>query len=264
MSESALSRFGLAGTGILIASALAIIIPEGEEALYLHHTIDNKQPDAARSPMGHYGGLAMVAGFTLMYFIEQVSAHVHTSSGFTNSYVAVDNLHELHQFSGSEENSAKGGAHQQNPLSTTIGLCIHSLADGIAIGSSATSSISLSTVVFMAILLHKGPAAFALVAVLLQSGLARRTLQLHLFLFSVAAPVGALITYALISLTAGDSSGASEAKRTGLVLLFSGGTFLFVACSHLPRKRLAGADLLSLIGGLLVPVIISITMRHDH
>jgi zinc transporter ZupT len=39
---------------------------------------------------------------------------------------------------------------------TTIGLCIHSLADGIALGSSAVSdNLALEGIVFFAIMLHK-------------------------------------------------------------------------------------------------------------
>ena len=39
---------------------------------------------------------------------------------------------------------------------TTIGLCIHALADGIALGSSAVSNnLALEGIVFLAIMLHK-------------------------------------------------------------------------------------------------------------
>jgi zinc transporter 9 len=39
---------------------------------------------------------------------------------------------------------------------TTIGLCIHALADGIALGSSAVSNnLALEGIVFVAIMLHK-------------------------------------------------------------------------------------------------------------
>jgi zinc transporter 9 len=129
-------------------------------------------------------------------------------------------------------------APKTHSKSTTIGLVIHSLADGIALGASSASSETESTlglIVFIAILVHKAPAAFGLTSVLLKQGLGKRAARGHLLVFSLAAPLGALATWVLVNLLGGEGVAGSVGEEgrsmwwTGLVLVFSGGTFLWVA-----------------------------------
>ncbi len=119
---------------------------------------------------------------------------------------------------------------QRRSLATTTGLVIHAAADGIAMGaSSSTSNTKLGFIIFVAIMLHKAPAAFGLTSVLLKQGLSKRAARGHLIIFSLAAPFGALLTFLLIHLLGG---GAMEGEAgqwwTGMLLLFSAGTFLYV------------------------------------
>ncbi|GAA5968739.1 hypothetical protein JCM11641_000715 [Rhodosporidiobolus odoratus] len=149
-------------------------------------------------------------------------------------------------------------------ISTVLGLVAHSLADGISLGASSLASSasspstlitdspspsssrnSLQLIVFLAIILHKAPTAFALSSLLSSSpatspAFVRRALGL----FSLAAPLGAVATYALLSLVGGGggSGGGGEGEGaglewwTGLALVFSGGTFLFVA-THAVKEQ---------------------------
>lgn len=56
----------------------------------------------------------------------------------------------------------------------TIGLVVHAAADGIALGAAATTSqTDVEIIVFLAIMLHKAPAAFGLVTYLMHSGVER-------------------------------------------------------------------------------------------
>jgi zinc transporter 9 len=113
-------------------------------------------------------------------------------------------------------------------LATTLGLVIHAAADGIAMGaSSTTEDMKLGFIIFFAIMIHKAPAAFGLTSVLLKQGLSKRAARGHLIVFSLAAPVGALATWFLIVLLGGDNTGDGSGQWwTGMLLLFSGGTFL--------------------------------------
>ncbi|GAA6024430.1 hypothetical protein JCM11491_001732 [Sporobolomyces phaffii] len=133
--------------------------------------------------------------------------------------------------------------------STLIGLLLHSLADGISLGASSVSSSpssghehehghghdagsSLSGVVFLAIMLHKAPTAFALSNLLRTANASRTFLHRALVLFALAAPVGAISTYVALSLVGGSHGGDGGRNLewyTGIALVFSGGTFLFVA-----------------------------------
>ena len=79
-------------------------------------------------------------------------------------------------------------------------------------------------------MVHKAPAAFGLTSVLLKQGLGKRAARAHLVFFSLAAPAGALATWmAVRTLGGGVADGAEEESVrwwTGVLLLFSGGTFL--------------------------------------
>ncbi len=78
-------------------------------------------------------------------------------------------------------------------------------------------------------MIHKAPAAFGLTSVLLKQGLSKRAARGHLIIFSLAAPVGALGTWVLVSLLGGDHmEGERGLWWTGMLLLFSAGTFLYV------------------------------------
>ncbi|PWY97406.1 Zinc/iron permease [Testicularia cyperi] len=124
-------------------------------------------------------------------------------------------------------------------LTTIVGLLIHAAADGIAMGaSSASGDQALTMVVFVAIMVHKAPAAFGLCTMLMSQRLSRASVRKGVGVFSIAAPAGALITYVLLvfvfnpytAQTAGSAeSGGINAKHVGTALAFSGGTFLFVA-----------------------------------
>jgi len=163
-------------------------------------------------------GLSLISGFILMYLIDTLPSHKHGAD--EPPYIAIDDL------GGSISPAPPTTAPTSKPSSMTLGLVIHAAADGIALGASATSSnLALGAIIFIAIMLHKAPAAFGLTAVLLRSGgLGRRQVRTHLLVFSMAAPVGALLTWMVLGLLGGGGEGMQF--WTGVLLLFSGGTFL--------------------------------------
>lgn len=133
----------------------------------------------------------------------------------------------------SEEADALEDYHEQPAAhkgsSTTIGLVIHAAADGVALAASSfITKVSTGFIVFLALMLHKAPAAFGLTSILLKQGKSKRQARAHLIVFSLAAPWAALTTWVLVNLLAGEHIEGQEntAFATGLLLLFSGGTFL--------------------------------------
>ena len=79
-------------------------------------------------------------------------------------------------------------------------MVVHAAADGIALGAAAaTNQLDVEIIVFLAIMLHKAPAAFGLVTFLLHEGLDRNRARKHLLIFSVSAPLLALITFICLS-----------------------------------------------------------------
>lgn len=91
---------------------------------------------------------------------------------------------------------------------------VHAAADGVALGAAATTShADVEIIVFLAIMLHKAPAAFGLVTFLLHEGIERlnnsftvksihltyiffrKRIRKHLLYFSMAAPFLTCLTY---------------------------------------------------------------------
>ncbi|GAA5993110.1 hypothetical protein JCM5350_007221 [Sporobolomyces pararoseus] len=185
-------------------------------------------------------------------------------------------------------------AQQSSAISLLLGLLFHSLSDGISLGastlssssasdspSSPSSSSSLSSVIFLAIMLHKAPTAFALSNLLNSTATASKSfIKRGLILFSLSAPVGAIVTYLLLKLLVGNEAGEGSSWWTGLTLVFSGGTFLFVATSHVTSEQTGGqgeengqteAETIGtrmrlgfVLAGMITPGILSKLVGHGH
>lgn len=210
------------GAGLLCGTALSIIIPEGVELLQgpsrdsfcsvvaarliAADSNSTLKPSTEKGSRTHvFIGASLVLGFMLMFVIDQIadycSSHVSRASVYTGSATA------------------------------TLGLLIHAAADGMALGAAvASSQMSVQVIVFFAVILHKAPAAFGLVSFLMHAGLERSTIQKHLLFFSCAAPLTAISTYFILMATGGSSE--QRLGATGIGMLVSAGTFLYVATVH--------------------------------
>lgn len=179
-------------------------------------------------------GLALILGFITMFLIDRLPQHASESlqSGPQTQQFSMDTLGDEQNGGNDEEAQGFLGALAPTPksarsMATTVGLVIHAAADGIALGASSTADMKLGFIIFFAIMIHKAPAAFGLTSVLLKQGLSKRAARAHLIVFSLAAPVGALTTWLLITILGGNSPTAPSGHWwTGMLLLFSGGTFL--------------------------------------
>jgi len=247
-------------------------------------------------PPTFYIGLSLILGFILMYLIDKLPRHASEKLTPTppTRHISLSNLsHELS--SPDEDPESESFLHslaptpkQSRSLATTTGLVIHAAADGIAMGASASSptNTKLGFIIFFAIMIHKAPAAFGLTSVLLKQGLSKRAARGHLIIFSLAAPVGALVTWILVHLLgAGGMEGERGMWWTGILLLFSAGTFLYVAMhamqedSHQdhsysgsngytdgapqrkpPKPQMR--DTLAAVGGMLIPLLTQIGHHH--
>ncbi|XP_044629806.1 zinc transporter ZIP9 isoform X2 [Equus asinus] len=162
-------------------------------------------------------------------------------------------------------------------ITTTLGLVVHAAADGVALGAAAsTSQTSVQLIVFVAIMLHKAPAAFGLVSFLMHAGLERNRIRKHLLVFALAAPVMSMVTY--LGLSKSSKEALSEVNATGVAMLFSAGTFLYVATVHvLPEvggighshkpdatggRGLSRLEVAALVLGCLIPLILSVGHQH--
>ncbi|MFQ5633630.1 MAG: ZIP family metal transporter, partial [bacterium] len=108
--------------------------------------------------------------------------------------------------------------------SSFIGLTIHSLTAGMALGAGSIIP-EVSLFVFLAILLHKLPESLSLSSILLHESFTTSRLLATIFAFSLAVPIGAFITVAIFD--------SFSQYVLGWLLAFSGGTFLHIAADDL-------------------------------
>jgi zinc transporter 9 len=187
--------------GILLASAMMVVIPEGFE-------LATTAPASGGDEFGPLvlGG-AILAGFLMMLILE--------GSGIGHA------VHEEHH----DHSHDHGHGHVHHQTSTwmlILGLSLHSAADGLAIGAAAAGGVvAVTALVTFAVLVHKVPAAFSLGVFSLHERRERKDAIRDVVLFSLATPVMILLSFHAFA--------GVEVQVIGLAMLFAAGTFLYVA-----------------------------------
>ncbi len=152
-------------------------------------------------------GGAILAGFVLMLILE--------------GYGMGHSVHEEHH----DHAESHGHGHVHHTASgwmLVFGLSLHAATDGLAVGAAAaTESISLTAAVVFAVLIHKGPAAFSLGVFSMHERNERKDSIRDVVIFSLATPIMIMVAYFLLE--------GVETATIGLTMLFSAGTFLYVA-----------------------------------
>ena len=140
----------------------------------------------------------VLAGYLLIHLFEHtVAPHFHFGE-------------EIHP----EQLSAHAGA------SALLGLIVHSLFDGISIGSGFMISRALGLLLFAAIILHKAPEGFAIATVVLAARGTRGQALLASAAVGVATLIGGLALFGIPTVV-------------GPALAVSAGVTLYVAASDL-------------------------------
>ena len=222
------------------------------EELITRHSHDEIHEEEDEHTSGLLLGGAILGGFLLMLILE--------GSGIGHAVHEEHHDHDLEHNHGHIHHSSSGWL-------LLFGLTLHAATDGIAIGAAAASgSVSVTAAVALAVLIHKGPAAFSLGVFSMHERENRNDSIRDVLIFSLATPVMILLAfYALEDL---------ETHIIGLTMLFSAGTFLYVATVdtlpdiHNPETGkkamlnvLLGAIILTLI---LFAMDISGLIEHGH
>ncbi|KAM5273086.1 zinc transporter ZIP9 isoform 2-T2 [Ctenodactylus gundi] len=254
-SEERLKLVTVLGAGLLCGTALAVIVPEGVHALY-EDILEGKHPQASETQ----NVIASDKAAEIPVVHEHEHSHDHTQ---LHAYIGVSLVLGFVFMLLVDQ---IGSSH------------VHSTdADGVALGAAAsTSQTSVQLIVFVAIMLHKAPAAFGLVSFLMHAGLERNRIRKHLLVFALAAPVLSMVTY--LGLSKSSKEALSEVNATGVAMLFSAGTFLYVATVHvLPEvgglghshkpdatggRGLSRLEVAALVLGCLIPLILSVGHQH--
>jgi zinc transporter 9 len=159
------------GVGLLVGTSLGVVLPEGIEMLYTsiplasrHEVLRrqeyndpeitaNQEQTHTHTSFDRAIALALVLGYLVMHLLTFLPPLMLARNPETPIPLATL------PSSPRAERMQSGPSIVDKPTglsNTTIGLCIHALADGIALGSSAVSNnIALEWIVFFAIMLHK-------------------------------------------------------------------------------------------------------------
>ena len=192
---------GLA-SGLLLVSAILVVLPEGFHIA----SIGGSNGDSfSYSPI--VLGLAALVGFCFMMLLEGI--------GFGHA------IHEEHH----DHMAGHGHGHIHHPVSgpvLTLGLSFHALADGLAVGvAAAAGETSFSILVAVGVLVHRIPAALSLGLFSLHETGGFKQAANGILIFSLATPIAIILSYFIFD----DASNGFLA----IVLLFSAGTFIYVA-----------------------------------
>lgn len=149
------------------------------------------------------------------------------------------------------------GQHALSWMGVGIGLAVHSLLDGIALGASVKSDLGHANsllpgfATFLAIVLHKPLDAMAITTLMAAGGWKTGWRQVVNTLFGLMCPLGV----AVFLLSVGQI-GSHEGQVVGGVLAFSAGIFLCIAVGDLmPEIQLHSHDRLKLSGLLVLGVL---------
>ena len=219
-------------------------------------------PEAAQGA----GGAAIpfvLVGFLFLFLLERfVLVHVCAEPGPAAAAHGPPSSLALEQH-GSDHDHAHGHGATGCDIHTIglaafVGLSLHTVVDGFALGA-ASSEQALGFLVFLAILAHKVPSSFSLSAILRAEGYSRGKALLMNGAFAAMVPIGAGL-YLLLR-------GMLRAENfTPLALAASSGTFLHLALSDiLPDVHRRGGSKLKLTGALLLGIALMWGLRFiDH
>ena len=143
-------------------------------------------------------------------------------------------------------------------IAAFIGIAIHSVVDGLALGSGLLVP-GLGFPVFLAIFAHKAPEAFSLTSVLLHSGTKKTKVVLVQLLTLLMIPGGAYLAYYFI--------GANNPLWIGRAIGFAAGTFLHISLSDLlpevhKHSHIKTLNYFAFVLGLLVMWLLALYLPH--
>jgi len=146
-------------------------------------------------------------------------------------------------------------------LAAFLGLSVHTLFDGLALGSAVQEGVGLTA--FIAIVAHKVPSSLSLASILKAEGRPHATILGYALLYGLMVPLGAALYF-------GFDAAVHHEAFAARALAFSAGTFLYIAVSdllpHVNRhgKDRRGRNLVALAVGLLLMLALAQVTGHAH
>ena len=218
--------------GFILGIAMFHLLPHSLERI--------SGPDIVEKAVGW-----MVLGMVLMIFLLRIfHFHQHDfSSEASDLYDDHDHGH--------------GVVDSRSLFGVAIGLGVHTVTEGIALGTSMQmgqpheDDVALAGLgVFLAILLHKPLDAYSIVGMMKSAGHSQRARTVANVGFATLCPLVALASFGGVELL-----GPEQGAVVGYVLAFAAGAFLCIALSDLlPEIHFHSHDRGKLIASLLVGI----------
>ena len=193
----------------------------------------------------------MVLGMVLMIFLLRIfHFHQHDFSS------EASDLYDDHDH---------GAVHSRSLFGVAIGLGVHTVTEGIALGTSMRmgppyeNDVALAGLgVFLAILLHKPLDAYSIISMMKSAGHGQRARTLANVGFAILCPVVAIASFGGVELL-----GLEGGATVGYVLAFAAGAFLCIALSDLlPEIHFHSHDRGKLIVSLLVGISLAYALYY--
>lgn len=186
-----------------------------------------------------------------------------------------DHDHHGHDHHGHDHGHSHGRHHHTHQLSwlgITIGLCLHTLIDGLALGAAVEADAHHEVLgalfgvgTFLAILLHKPLDAMSITSLMKAGGWSQLSRNLVNFSFSMMCPLGALA----FVLGIGQFEGG-QAWIIGGALAAAGGVFICISLSDLlPEMEFHSHNRIRLTTALVLGVLLAwgigfLEPTHSH
>jgi zinc and cadmium transporter len=173
--------------------------------------------------------------------------------------------HREHHHAGDEPHVHERRAHPLSWVGVALGLGLHTLIDGIALGASIMGGWLHHEVVgpaglgvFLAILLHKPLDAMSITSLMQAGGWSSRARSIANIAFAMLCPLGALLFFWGVG-----SLGPRESLVVGCALAFSAGVFLCISLGDLlPEVHFHSHDRLKLSVLFIVGIALAYSLRY--
>ena len=208
--------------------------------------------------------LAAVGGFLVMFLLERFFCFHHHETPDEREHTCGHD----HEASDACVDDAPRSEHRLGWVGAFVGLTVHTLLAGIALGAAVSSDVGGGVVegtapasvasglagfgVFLGIVLHKPFDAFTIVALMQRSGRPRLAVHLVNAVFALVIPLGVML------FVVGADLASNAATFTTLALAFSAGTFICIAASDvLPELQFHKHDRIAMTCMLVVGLVIA-------
>lgn len=240
----------------LLSGLLIFLVPKGKPRNYkmllvfagsylFAITVIHILPELYReAPALELVGLFVLIGFFVQQLLEYFTAgvehgHIHTG----DSVPAHDHAHAHHHH------------HAVSAIVLLSALCIHAFLEGAMLAETHSAAHIYDTnAILLGIALHRAPAAFALMTVLVVQLHSRRKAVPYLLGFSLAAPIGLMISSYLAA--------EEVISSTGLIYLYAlvSGNFLHISTTIVfestPGHQFNARKMATAVFGALVAVAV--------